>query len=56
VDKAKKQIHSITIVGKEGDDFTYRIIKLTPNPTTKAADFKFDSAKHPDVEVIDLRD
>jgi len=56
VDKAKKQIHSITIVGKEGDDFTYRIIKLTPNPTTKAADFKFDSAKHPGVEVIDLRD
>ena len=56
VDKIKKQLHSITIVGKEGDDCTYEILKLTPNPSTTAADFKFDSAKHPDVEVIDLRD
>jgi len=56
VDKAKKQIHSITVVAKEGDDYTYTILKLTPNPATTAADFKFDKAKHPDVEVIDLRD
>ncbi|MBN4072185.1 outer membrane lipoprotein carrier protein LolA [Flavobacteriales bacterium AH-315-E23] len=56
IDKAKKQIHSITIVGKEGDDYTYKILKLTPNPATTPADFKFDKAKHPGVEVIDLRD
>jgi len=56
VDKVKKQIYSITIVGKEGDNYTYKILKLTPNITTTAADFKFDSSKHPGVEVIDLRD
>jgi len=56
VNKAKKQIHSIAIIGKEGDDFTYRIVKLTPNPATTPSDFIFNSAKYPDVEVIDLRD
>ena len=54
IDKAKKQIHSIVIVGKEGDNYTYKILKLTPNPPTSPSDFKFDSSKHPDVEVIDL--
>ena len=56
VDKVKKQLHSIVVVGKEGDDYTYKVLKLTPNPTTTALDFKFDSAKNPEVEVIDLRD
>ena len=56
VDKAKKQISSLTVVGKEGDDYTYKITKLTPNPTTTPANFRFDPSKHPDVEVIDLRD
>jgi len=56
VNKVEKQIHSIVIIGKEGDDFTYRITKLTPNPATTPSDFVFNSAKHPDVEVIDLRD
>ena len=56
VDKAKKQIYSIAIIGKEGDDYTYTILKLDANPKTTLADFKIDKAKHPDVEVIDLRD
>lgn len=56
VDKVKKQLYSIIIVGKEGDNYTYKILALTANPPTTSADFKFDTVKNPDVEVIDLRD
>ena len=41
IDKSKKQIQMITIVGKEGDNYIYDIISFTANPTTKDSDFKF---------------
>lgn len=55
IDKSKKQIQMITVVGKEGDNYIYDIIKFTSNPTTKDSDFKFNIVDHPGVELVDLR-
>ena len=55
IDKSKKQIQMITIVGKEGDNYIYDIIKFTSNPSFKESDFKFNVADHPGVEFVDLR-
>ena len=55
VDKAKKQLFKVKIFGREGDDYIYQIDKLQLNPEITDADFTFDKAAHPKVEVIDLR-
>ena len=55
VDKSKKQIQTITVVGKDGDNYIYDIINFTANPKIKDSDFKFDKASHPGVELVDLR-
>ena len=55
VDKAKKQLYKIKIFGREGDDYLYKIDKMELNPVAKDSDFTFDTAAHPDVEVVDLR-
>lgn len=53
INKEKKQIHSVTVKGKNGDTMTYKITKLTPNVEVKDSDFKFDKSKHPGVTMID---
>lgn len=55
IDKAKMQITSIRIFGKEGDDYIYTIEDFKTNLPVSDTDFQFDPAKYPDVEVIDLR-
>lgn len=56
IDKDRKQIRKITIMGKEETDFTYTITSFTPNYEVSDSKFEFDKSKHPDVEIIDMRE
>ncbi|HTF02560.1 MAG TPA: outer membrane lipoprotein carrier protein LolA [Bacteroidia bacterium] len=55
IDKAKKQIMSITQMNKDGSKTTYLVKTFTPNVVYTDATFRYDKAAHPGVEVIDLR-
>lgn len=55
IDKAKKQVKSFTLFDKNGNTFTYKIKSYLTNTPVTDADFKFDPAKYPGVEVIDMR-
>jgi len=55
IDKAKKQVKSFTLFDKNGNTFTYKIKSYVTNSTVTEADFMFDPAKYPGVEVIDMR-
>jgi outer membrane lipoprotein-sorting protein len=55
IDKAKMQLAKIEILGKDGDNYTYKVKSLEPNKPYSDADFAFDKAKYPGVEVIDNR-
>ena len=56
IDKLKGEISEVKIHGKDGTLTTYKIKKFTPNTAISEAHFTFDKTKHPNVEVIDLRD
>lgn len=53
IDKSLLQIHSIIILSKDGNRYTYTIEKFTGNPAITEGFFNFDTAKAE--EVIDLR-
>ncbi|SDC38324.1 LolA family protein [Niabella drilacis] len=55
VDKAAKTIASATIVEKNGNRTVYSVGSLKANPPLADAQFSFDQAKYPGVEVVDLR-
>jgi outer membrane lipoprotein-sorting protein len=55
IDKAKNQLASIKIMGKEGDNYYYTINSFATDLELTDADFEFDPSKHPNVEVVDLR-
>lgn len=55
VDQVKKEIVSSTFYEKEGNRFTYEIIKLTPDIKADDEMFTFDTDKYPGVEVNDMR-
>jgi outer membrane lipoprotein carrier protein len=55
VDKAKKQVTSFKLFDKSGNIFTYKIKTYQTNTPVTTADFSFDAAKFPGVEVIDMR-
>ena len=55
IDKAKKQIIRITIYEKDGMQYTYIVTKFQPNQALDDKFFVFDTAKYPDVEIIDMR-
>ncbi len=55
VDKADKAIRSWAIIGKDGKRTTYTITKFVPNVDAPDSLFVFNKAKHPGVEVVDLR-
>jgi outer membrane lipoprotein-sorting protein len=54
-DKAKKTIVSIEIHEKNGTIMTFRVDRMQTNVSAPDSEFKFDSSKHPGVEVVDLR-
>lgn len=56
IDKDKNQIYQIIRYGKDGNDYTITLSKITKESALSDTMFKYDKAKHPDVEVIDLRD
>ncbi len=53
IDKAKSELSSLTIKGKEGDVLTYKLTKFTANPAVSDADFKFERSKYPGYTIID---
>ncbi len=55
VDKADRSVRSWEILNKDGKRTSYTITKFTPNVNVPDAFFVFDKAKHPGVEVVDLR-
>jgi outer membrane lipoprotein-sorting protein len=55
ISKAKKQIKSIRVNGKDGSDITYNVKKFTPNTDVADATFTFNAKTYPGFEVMDLR-
>ncbi|MFH1319102.1 MAG: outer membrane lipoprotein carrier protein LolA [Bacteroidota bacterium] len=55
IDKNKKQLVTIKILSKDGNDYIYKINKFTTNLPVEESQFTFKPSDHPDVEVIDLR-
>lgn len=55
VDKAKNQIYSLMQQGKDGNNYTVKVVKLLPNAAATDKDFTFDKAAHPKVQIIDMR-
>ncbi len=55
LDKQKQQLVRIKIFAKDGSRFTMRVKTLKENKTYSLDTFRFDSTKHPDVHVEDLR-
>jgi outer membrane lipoprotein carrier protein len=55
VNKATSSISSARFLEKAGGRYTYSITSLNGTASVKDGDFVFDKAKHPGVEVVDLR-
>lgn len=55
INKARTQIEQVIIKGKDGTDYTYKIVKFTPNKVMGEDTFMFSTSKNPDYDVIDLR-
>jgi outer membrane lipoprotein-sorting protein len=57
IDKAKSQLESIKMIGKDGNDNTIELLEFTPNAKVTDTMFKFDPAKYPkDIEINDMRE
>lgn len=55
VDKGANTITKARFLEKTGGRYSYNISSIKPNSRVSDADFNFDKAKHPGVEVVDLR-
>lgn len=55
VDKVKKQVKSFSLFDKNGNTFTYKVSKFQTDLPVTAADFTFEPANYPGVEIIDMR-
>ncbi len=55
VDKATQTIYSTRVMEKSGNKYTYTVGSLNGNATITDAQFLFNKAKYPGVEVVDLR-
>ncbi len=55
INKGDKQLKSWKIFENTGNVYTYYIKSLTPNVKLDDSFFSFDKAKHPGVEINDLR-
>jgi outer membrane lipoprotein-sorting protein len=57
IDRDSKQITSIKVLSKDGNNYTYTVKNFTPNaPEVNDSTFTFNASKYPKVEVIDLRE
>ena len=55
VDKGAKMMSSTKVLEKNGTRYSYNISSMKPNVAVSDAQFVFNKAKYPGVEVIDLR-
>ena len=55
VDKATKTLYSARILEKNGNRYSYTITSFKPTVAVTDAQFVFNKAKYPGVEVVDLR-
>ncbi len=55
VDVKENQLVSMKSVGKSGDDVEIKITSMKENTPVNDAQFTFNKAAHPDVEVVDMR-
>ncbi len=55
VEKKRMLIHRAEMIGREGNNYIVVVEELKTDVPANAESFKFDSTKHPDIEVIDLR-
>jgi len=55
VDQSKLQILQAIVFDKSGAKYTYVIKNFVPNKAVTDADFVFNKAKYPGVEVLDMR-
>lgn len=55
VDKATKTLYSARILEKNGNRYSYTINSFKPSVAVTDAQFVFNKAKYPGVEVVDLR-
>ena len=55
VSKTDKSVKSWQMFKKNGNRYTFKINRFTPNVVTDATTFNFDKAKYKGVKVIDLR-
>ncbi len=57
IDKAKNQLQSIKMIGKDGIDTTIELLEFSPNIKVVDSMFKFDPSKYPKgIEINDMRD
>ncbi|TAM98748.1 MAG: outer membrane lipoprotein carrier protein LolA [Chitinophagaceae bacterium] len=55
IDKQNKNVVSTEIYEKGGNRYIYEVEKFMPNAPAAEADFAFNKANYPGVEVVDLR-
>ena len=55
VNQKNLTLERFSVYDKNGNVFTYNIIKLTPNIDIPESTFSFNPADYPDVDVIDMR-
>lgn len=55
VDKASQTLASTKVLEKNGNKYTYSVLKMNPNAAAAESLFSFDAGKYPGVEVVDLR-
>jgi outer membrane lipoprotein carrier protein len=55
VDKASNSLYSAKFLEKTGGRYSYTITSMKSSASVADKDFAFDKAKHPGVEVVDLR-
>lgn len=55
IDKAGKYVNEAKVFDKNGNIYTYSIVKFTPNAAVTDDLFSFNKAKFPGVEIVDLR-
>lgn len=55
VDQAALEVKEVLLKGKDGTDFTYTLTSFSPNKPIDDGKFTFDTEKHSDFDVIDLR-
>ena len=55
IDKAGKYVSEAKVFDKNGNIYTYSIVKFSPNAIVTDDLFSFNKAKYPGVEIVDLR-